>query len=91
MATVLEHFDFKQPGDKPKLTRSKGYPWGEWFDGQIWRITHNEDFEIDPLMMERQLRTRASPLRLSIKIRHLDPGVIVFQATPLEEKVAATG
>ena len=58
MATKLKSFDF---GPQTQLTNGEkaNYPWEEWFDGDIWEIRADEDFDINPLMMERIIRTRA--------------------------------
>jgi hypothetical protein len=81
MATRLPTYDFTVR--KPRKTRStKSYPWGLWLDGSIWQITRGEDFEPEPLMMERVLRTRAAVLHQALKLRHEEGDVIVFQATP---------
>ena len=83
MARTLESFDFSQPSYKHP--RGESYPWGTWYNGEIWEIAHGEDFKCEPLMMERQIRTRASTRGLRTKIRHTGPGTIVFQATSKEE------
>jgi hypothetical protein len=87
---TLESFDFTQPSTK--RPRSKSYPWGTWFSGEIWELVYGEDFTVDPLLMERMIRTRASPQRLSVNIRHIDEEVngktvskLIFQTKPLDE------
>ena len=37
MAKVLKEFAFQRPGVSL-------YPWHDWFDGQIWELTHGKDF-----------------------------------------------
>lgn len=88
MATKLKSFDFTAPS---KLTTSDKatYPWDEWLDGDIWELTHGEDFEGHPLMMERIIRTRATGRKAKINLRHVpmngEPwGVIVVQRNDAE-------
>lgn len=40
-------------GAKPK------YPWSDWCDGQTWKITRGQDFEITPRSFCTQLYNRA--------------------------------
>ena len=75
MAERLQSFDFTAQS-AITATENKGrnrYPWDEWFDGDIWKITQGEDFTTSPLMMERIIRTRASNKdhRAKVTMRHL--------------------
>jgi hypothetical protein len=90
MATKLKTYDF---GPQSKLTTGKkaDYPWEDWFDGDIWQITMGDDFEGNPLMMERIIRSRAVSRDAKVKLRHVGidensngMGVIVFQRTDIE-------
>lgn len=90
MATKLKTYDF---GPQSKLTTGKkaDYPWEDWFDGDIWQITMGEDFEGNPLMMERIIRSRAVSRDAKVTLRHvgLTPesygmGIIVLQRTDIE-------
>lgn len=100
MAERLKTFDFTAQSAITSAW-SKGrnrYPWTDWFDGDIWKITYGEDFDTSPLMMERIIRTRASNPKTKAKVtlRHLrgltdaDPAAIVLQRTdivgPTEQK-----
>ena len=42
MAKTLEKFDFTESG--AGAGRAK-YDWDEWFDGQIWKLTKDEDWK----------------------------------------------
>ena len=44
------------------------YPWREWTDGTIWRITRGEDFTCGITNMKAMLRTRAWRLGRSVHI-----------------------
>jgi hypothetical protein len=101
MAERLRSFDFTAQSAITSA-ESKGrnrYPWDDWFDGDIWKITRGEDFDAEPLMMERIIRTRASNKnhRAKVTLRHLpavngDAPSIVLQRTdilsPAEQKKA---
>ena len=92
MAERLRSFDFTAQSAITSA-ESKGrnrYPWDEWFDGDIWKITRGEDFDAEPLMMERIIRTRASNKnhRAKVTLRHLpalngDAPAIVLQRTDI--------
>lgn len=91
MAKNLKKYNWaaRTPSVRPKTN----YPWGNWFDGQIWKLTHGEDFQCHPLMMERIIRTRATSKQAKVQVRHEDItgdpdnpfGVIVLQRTNLED------
>ena len=90
MATKLKDFDFTP---QSRLTNGdKGnYSWEEWFDGDIWEIRADEDFDINPLMMERIIRTRAVSRNAKVTLRHqpltdqpYGMGAIVLQRTDIE-------
>jgi hypothetical protein len=92
MAERLRTFDFTA---QSAITAawSKGrnrYPWDDWFDGDIWKLTQGEDFDTSPLMMERIIRTRASNKnhKAKVTLRHLpsvngDAASIVLQRTDI--------
>ena len=92
MAERLSSFDFTAQSAITSA-ESKGrnrYPWDQWFDGDIWKITQGVDFDAEPLMMERIIRTRASNKNHKAKVtmRHLpalngDAPSIVLQRTDI--------
>jgi hypothetical protein len=98
MAERLASFDFTAQSAITSA-ESKGrnrYPWTDWFDGDIWKITQGTDFDTSPLMMERIIRTRASNKnhRAKVTLRHLpalngDSPAIVLQRTDLVGPSAA--
>lgn len=69
MSERLTEYDFTEASQITKTER-RNYPWNEWFDGSIWRITWGEDFDTHPLMMERVIRTRATSRKVKLSIRH---------------------
>jgi hypothetical protein len=84
MATRLDTFDFTKVSEIA-VSERRSYPWAEWFDGSIWQLEWNKDFDNHPLMMERVIRTRATTNRVKVQLRHVgrdgDPfGFIVLQA-----------
>lgn len=79
MATKLPDYDFDQ--DQPVVERARKYPWDEWLDGSIWMLYSGQDFTNAPMMMERQIRNRASARGLSVRVRH-ENGHIVLRAEP---------
>jgi hypothetical protein len=93
MAERLRSFDFTTQSAITSA-ESKGrnrYPWNDWFDGDIWKLTQGEDFDTSPLMMERIIRTRASNKnhKAKVTLRHLpalngDSPSIVLQRTDID-------
>jgi hypothetical protein len=77
---ILDTYDFDRRSKEP-VRRENSYPWGTWFDGHIYRITQKADFpSVQPLMMERIIRTRASAKKVRVRVAHEEGGAIVFQA-----------
>ena len=90
MATKLKQFDFT-PQSRLTNGEKAAYPWEDWFDGDIWEIKAGEDFDGNPLMMERIIRTRAVSREAKVTLRHLPldggpygMGTIVLQRTDIE-------
>ena len=69
MSERLTEYDFTEASQITKSER-RNYPWNEWFDGSIWRLTWGVDFDTHPLMMERVIRTRATSRKIKLSIRH---------------------
>lgn len=88
MAVTLDSYDFTTDPTPPPSRGARRYPWGDWFDGRIWRISQGEDFLLDQHIMERTIRSRASDKHLLVSIRHeVDAeGVpsLIFRAVPKE-------
>lgn len=83
MAEVITAFDPEVPVEHD---RQQKYPWDQWFDGQIWRLTPGVDFENHSLVIERQIRTRASARKVAVHIQHgPDYAYLNIQATPRPE------
>jgi len=83
MATKLKTFDFTLV--KPKRPKPT-YFWDDWFDGDIWQLEEGVDFDIDPMMMERITRTRATSRGAKVRLRHVsDNGsrYVVMQRTDI--------
>lgn len=51
MAEALDDYHFTSRGAR--------YPWREWCDGRIWRITQGVDFEVSVETMRDQIYARA--------------------------------
>jgi hypothetical protein len=90
MATKLKpgEFDFTKQSELT-TTEKANYPWEQWLDGDVWKITEGEDFQTHPLMMERIIRTRATGRGAKVRMRHVavngNPwGVIVLQRTDIQ-------
>lgn len=42
------------------------YPWDQWFDGQIWKCVHGEDFQCKPKSFE--IGARFAAIRRGVKV-----------------------
>ena len=72
MAQVLESYDFKRVGRQPQ------YPYDQWFDGQIWKISKGIDFNCTIESMRVSLFNTAK--KRGIKIRTTKKSdTIIFQ------------
>lgn len=69
MSEVLDEFNFG-----PK------YPWPQWMDGQIRRITKGEDFDIDTEKMRITLYRGAISEGVRVRAKKVNETQIVFQA-----------
>lgn len=66
----------------PSRSRSENYPYDEWFDGDIWEISQDEDFpKANVNSMRANLQGAAKRRGLKLTTR-LDGESIVFQASP---------
>lgn len=59
MAEVLNSDEAAQLGLRGAKSK---YPWSEWSDGQTWKITQGQDFEISPHSFCTQLYNRAGKI-----------------------------
>lgn len=91
MAERLRSFDFSAPSNITTAGDKVEYDWNNWFDGDIWKLTQGEDFNTEPLMMERIIRTRASSSKhqAKVRVRHVaaengDRAAIVLQRTDVK-------
>jgi hypothetical protein len=73
MSEILENYDFPLWGPKDCL-----YPYDEWFDGQIWKISKGIDFDCTLESMRVSLFTTAK--KRGIRIRTARKGdTLIFQ------------
>lgn len=77
MAETIPSFDFQ--------TGSSKYPWHEWLDGRIWKLTYKVDFTTTPVSFVETCRAAArrngNNLRTSV-----NGSVVVIQAIPRESE-----
>ncbi len=87
MAEIVEDHNWNAPG-----RRREAYPWDDWTNGKIWKITQGEDFEVRMSSMQSQLRNRYRYKAQGFKVRinmfdtpDNDPPYIIFQYWRKEE------
>tara|TARA_B100000427_G_scaffold229329_1_gene192598 strand:- start:1140 stop:1370 length:231 start_codon:yes stop_codon:yes gene_type:complete len=73
MAEILESFKFKEVG------RGSRYPYDQWFDGQIWKLTHLVDFDCQPSSLRQAFYSAARRKDLKIKVSLLSNNDVVVQ------------
>ena len=73
MAEILEDYEFVQWGPQECL-----YPYDEWFDGQIWKITKGIDFNCTLESMRISLFSQAKKRRIKIRTSKKDD-TLIFQ------------
>lgn len=75
MAERIETYQWKMGGGG-----GSKYPWDEWADGTIWRLTKEEDF---PYANAKSLRVRlykvANERGMKVRSAIEDGGALVFQ------------
>jgi hypothetical protein len=91
MAETLEDYDFAGSHGNAK------YPWAEWSDGRIVKLTRGEDFDVEPAVMRGQVivRARKDGLKFRTNVKG-DDVIFTFQAPDetdeaFESRTAAAG
>ena len=77
MSETLADHDWTRPGKK-----RDAYPWTEWTDGRIWKITRGEDFKVKFGSMQSMLRNKYIHKDPTLKVRinmYEEEGYIIFQ------------
>lgn len=78
MASILKSYDWSYVSQNNKRARERSYPWEDWFDGRIWKLEPNVDFDGPATSLERVMRTSANRKGIKVRIR-IDEGNIVVQ------------
>ena len=58
--------------EMPASTRGSKYPWGDWFDGQVWELTPGKDFDCNVDSMRQQAYQAAGAAGVSVTTRERD-------------------
>lgn len=53
------------------------YPWGEWFDGQVWSLTAGEDYQCTSQGMAANIYARAERQGVKVVVNCSRGGVIL--------------
>ena len=73
MAEILESYDFKRVGGRPR------HPYDQWFDGQIWKLQHMVDFDCEVVSIRQSLYAAARRRGIKVKVAVLVNGDVVVQ------------
>lgn len=79
MATVLKSYDWTYVSRNSPSPRSRSYPWNEWFDGRIWQLEPETDFDGPPVSLERVIRTSANRRGIKVRVRITEDGYVIVQ------------
>jgi len=58
------------------------YPWGQWLDGSVWKITKDSDFHIGLGGFMYKVYSEASKRDLIVRVKLQDSSVVVQAFTP---------
>lgn len=77
MAEKLSEFPAHRRG-----VRTSQYPWDEWFDGSVWKLTEGEDFTCKPESLRSSATAAAAAQGLALKTS-VDPddNAVILQMT----------
>lgn len=71
MAEQLDTFDFPGPG------RRSLYPWDEWLNGSVWRLTAGEDFTTTPKAFMRAANAAGARRGLAVQSTTAGAAVVI--------------
>jgi len=74
MSEILENYDFPLWGPKDCL-----YPYDEWFDGQIWKISKGIDFNCTIESMRISLFNQAKKRGIKVRTSKKGNDTLIFQ------------
>lgn len=74
MAERLDEFEFLGPGGGRK------YPWAQWFDGGIWKLSAGTDFTCSVKCFRNQVGSTAKRRRKIVQTQLVDERTLVLQA-----------
>ncbi len=72
MAELLTEFPPINRGGRPQF-----YPWDEWFDGQVRRLTKGVDFHCSPNSLRSLAYTTAVNRGLNVRSKVLDKSIVI--------------
>lgn len=68
--------------DFDAFKRTAKYPYDDWFNGKVWRITRGVDFDIPAKSMQINLYAAASRYDLKLRTRLEGDSALIIQAVP---------
>ena len=73
MAEILESYDFRRVGRRPR------YPYDQWLDGQIWHLQYMVDFECQANSLRQCFYGAAKRRGIKVTVSVLAYGDVVVQ------------
>jgi hypothetical protein len=90
MATVLRTFDWSRVSRNSDSPRTRVYPWHEWFDGRIWQLEPEVDFDGPAYSLEKVIRSTATKQGYRVRVRITPEGNVVMQRHTDANRVSGT-
>lgn len=79
-------------GDKKWVSNfMRGYPWVQWFDGQVWELTQGEDFDEPMPEFRRRCYSVAKTYFYASVVTRTKGTKMYVQLLPIPEKPARQG
>ena len=71
-------------------TRKAKYPWDEWTNGEIWKVSKGDDFDSEPKTFVQGLYAHAKRHGGKVKVGTLGEDAVVFSFSNPEGSSSAT-
>lgn len=56
------------------------YPWAQWLDGRLWKLTKGEDFRVDPKVLRNQAHRQGITFNVNVRT-HVDGDILWLQSS----------
>lgn len=67
---------------KPAAGRAEQYPYGDWFDGAVWRLRRGDDFTVNPKSLRAAIHGAAKRRGVKVSTRIFGNVIMVQRVIP---------